>query len=329
MHLINKCIYIQETVAEIYLQIEGYKLRITDLELKLQQSTNEISKHQAELDDVRGASSRASSKSGDVAQPANVGSGSLLQTQLPGASQSSNQIDIVTSFKKLTEGQSERRMTTTQFSKVQALEEASKVVDFQDLLTHLNPIEETESMSTEQRIESMNKRLNQITNLLDKFLKQNFTGAQLVRPVQHQIELSASQFEWPAVNLTGSGNRLSSSKQLIILEKPEGGKLKIRVGRRATQTAENKQFNYNVRIDPIIVSDDEEHEQNDSNSKDQHYNLGRTEDSTLKQKNLPKKQTSDKSDDDSTEEDKEAESHPSAGIKERSTKTTEQQSNSM
>ena len=184
-------------------------------------------------------------------------------------------------------------------------------------------------MSTEQRIEYINKRLNQITNLLDKFLKQNFTGAQLVRPVQHQIELSASQFESSAVNLTGSKNSLSSSKQLTTLEKPEGGKFEIRVGRMATQTAENKQFYYKVRIDPIIVSDDQEYEQNDSNSKDQHYNIGRPEDSTLKQKNWPKKQTSDKSADDSAEEDEEAEAHPSAKIKEKSTKTMEQQSNSM
>ena len=220
-------------------------------------------------------------------------------------------------------------MTTAQFSKVQALKKASKVGDFQDLLTHLNPLEETESMSTEQRIEYINKRLNQITNLLDKFLKQNFTGAQLVRPVQHQIELSASQFESSAVNLTGSKNSLSSSKQLTTLEKPEGGKFEIRVGRMATQTAENKQFYYKVRIDPIIVSDDQEYEQNDSNSKDQHYNIGRPEDSTLKQKNWPKKQTSDKSADDSAEEDEEAEAHPSAKIKEKSTKTMEQQSNSM
>ena len=88
------------------------------------------------------------------------------------------------------------------------------------MLAHLrraDPIEAIASLSHEQLIEAMDKRIEQITNFIDEFLKQNHSGVGLrtVNPSQHPLrqlsglplmEVPTYQIHSSTVNVAASGN---------------------------------------------------------------------------------------------------------------------------
>ena len=132
------------------------------------------------------------------------------------------------------------------------------------------------------------------------------------------MEFPTYQIQSSDVNVAGSGNQPSTSKQQTAPVKRAGIQVETTAGCKAPRIVENKLTNKRDHRDStILVTDrDEEHEQNDSHSKDQQSKMGPSTDLLLEKKRLVKKRTAPVSDDES---DEEAEEHQPARRKERRT----------
>ena len=135
-------------------------------------------------------------------------------------------------------------------------------------------------MTSEQRIEAMDKRLTQINNLIELYLQQNGSGlgiehanhSQILLPqraVQAHRMITPYQPQASAVNFTATVNGPSTSKQVTAPVKRAGVQLKTTAGIKAPRTVENKLTNQRGdRNSMILFTDSEEkQEQNDSHSK--------------------------------------------------------------
>ena len=92
--------------------------------------------------------------------------------QPPNASLTSMHMDLVGTFQEHFQALPEQDRTFALVVKARATEEPAKVVNFDEILALIKDAESRATMSQEQHIEVIEKRLELIINLVDNFLKQ-------------------------------------------------------------------------------------------------------------------------------------------------------------